>query len=192
MIYEEETETIHYINGYPRIKGDKMDLAKFWRVIETVINELEDSEHCHFGYGLYGWLITLSEEEVLIFTHILRELRNKARTQDIWEAANIIIDGCSDQKFTDFLNWIISWGENAYKEILKNPDNLVYITYERKVTDEYIVTYTDVIDVVAEQVYREMTGEEIPNEKKKKSSKKFKQNPRFPKLWAKFKEDPEA
>ena len=81
-------------------------------------------------------------------------------------------------------------GRNAYKEILKNPDNLVYITYERKVTDEYIVTYTDVIDVVAEQVYKEMTGGEIPNEKKNKSSKKFKQNPRFPKLWAKFKEDP--
>ena len=50
--------------------------------------------------------------------------RNKANFPKMVAAACIINDGSSDDRFTDFRNWLIIQGYDAYRQALIDPDNL--------------------------------------------------------------------
>lgn len=50
--------------------------------------------------------------------------RNKANFPKMVAAACIINDGSSDDRFTDFRNWLIMQGYDAYRQALIDPDNL--------------------------------------------------------------------
>ena len=73
---------------------------------------------------LYTELIKLPQDELLGFDCVWQSYRNKANFPKMVAAACIINDGSSDDRFTDFRNWLIMQGYDAYRQTLIDPDNL--------------------------------------------------------------------
>ena len=73
---------------------------------------------------LYTELIKLPQDELLGFDCAWQSYRNKANFPRMVAAACIINDGSSDDRFTDFRNWLIMQGYDAYRQALIDPDNL--------------------------------------------------------------------
>src|SRR5262249_53956418 len=69
-------------------------------------------------------------EEIVEFDKIFREYWIRAYTWDLWGAAYIIDGGCSDDGFMDFRGWLISEGEKAFENALKDPESLVRVVRE--------------------------------------------------------------
>jgi hypothetical protein len=190
------------------LDGKRMDENKFWKIFEAVKEETDGSEET-FGYSFHGWMTPLTTKDFSDFIDYLYLFRKHARSTDLWKAANIIIDGCSDDDFNNFLSWFLFMGRAAYEKALDDPDSLVdfvYKGYKRKFYE---------LDLIVEQVYEENTGEKISlgkmkvvgkDDSEKKSDnvdvtdvdslsnselKDSELQSKFPKLWAKFKEEPE-
>ena len=73
---------------------------------------------------LYTELINLPQDELLGFDCAWQSYRNQANFPKMVAAACIINDGSSDDRFTDFRNWLIMQGYDAYRQALIDPDNL--------------------------------------------------------------------
>ena len=43
---------------------------------------------------------------------------------NLWDAAHLIVQGCSDDWFEYFRAWLISMGREVYEQALQNPDSL--------------------------------------------------------------------
>ena len=73
---------------------------------------------------LYTELMKLPQDELLGFDCVWQSYRNKANFPKMVAAACIINDGSSDDRFTDFRNWLIMQGYDAYRQAMIDPDNL--------------------------------------------------------------------
>jgi hypothetical protein len=190
------------------LDGKRMDENKFWKIFEVVKEETNGSEE-GFGYSFCGWMTPLTTKDLSAFIDYLYLFRKHARTTDLWKAANIIIDDCSDDNFNNFLSWFLFMGREAYEKALDNPDSLVDFVY-KGYKREFCV-----LDFIVEDEYEEKTGEKISLGKMKAVGKyDSEEKPdnvdvadvdplsnseledselqsKFPALWAKFKEEPE-
>ena len=98
----------------------------------------------------------LSPKEIIDFDNIFTELFFEAYDWKLWAAAYIMNGGCSTDCFIDFRGWLIAQGEKVYLKALSDPDSLV----ELDKIDEDIEW--EGYDYLANTVYEEKTGEEIP------------------------------
>lgn len=99
------------------------------RTFATILNTLD-----RLGYGVewqclnskdFG--VPQSRNRVYIIGYLderWQSYRNKANFPKMVAAACIINDGSSDDRFTDFRNWLIMQGYDAYRQALIDPDNL--------------------------------------------------------------------
>ena len=53
----------------------------------------------------------------------------------MWGAAYVIEDGCSDDCFRDFRNYVISLGRASYSAALRNPDSLAAVAQDEEPAD---------------------------------------------------------
>lgn len=76
----------------------------------------------------------------------------------MWAAAFLINGGCSDDAFVDFKYWLLSLGEKAFFNSIKNPDTL--LTYLK--AKKRLVNYTNIdcpnIGSAAALAYHYRTG----------------------------------
>ncbi len=102
----------------------------------------------------------MESDEIIEFDRLLCQLLNESYTWELWGAAYIINDGCSDDGFDYFRAWLISQGREVFENANKNPDSLAGIEdLEENVEFEELL-------YAANRAYEKVTGEEmtlIPN-----------------------------
>ena len=101
-----------------------MTWKKFWSIIDRVRAKADMQDEASVNQFLYTELIKLPQDELLGFDCAWQSYRNKANFPKMVAAACVINDGSSDDRFTDFRNWLIMQGYDAYRQALIDPDNL--------------------------------------------------------------------
>jgi hypothetical protein len=94
--------------------------------------------------------------QIAEFESIRHRLDERAYTRDLWGAAYVIEDGCSDDCFRDFRAYLISLGQGPYDKAFANPDSLARIVQDAETGD------WENADDVARDAYQAVTGEDIP------------------------------
>ncbi len=122
----------------------------FWSIIDrTVSSNLEIQ-----AKSLGKILKTLPPDEITAFRATYDMLLDRSFRWDLWGAAYVINDGCSDDGFDYFRDWLISRGRRVYETALARPEDLA---------DEALPHDASFEDFryVAEEVYMDLTGAEI-------------------------------
>jgi hypothetical protein len=99
---------------------------------------------------------TLPAAQIADFGAIRRRLDAQAYTWDLWGAAYVIEDGCSDDCFRDFRAYLIALGRAPYQAALKDPDSLAPVVQDAEAGD------WENADDPAPEAYEDATGEELP------------------------------
>ena len=100
----------------------------------------------------------LPPEQIVDFQRIREGLDRQAYTWDIWGAAYVIEDGCSDDCFRDFRAYLISLGPGPYEAALRDPDSLAPVVEDAEEGD------WENADDVAPDAYESATGEDFPGD----------------------------
>jgi Protein of unknown function (DUF4240) len=101
-------------------------------------------------------LAQLSPQAIVQFAQIRQRLDRRAYTYDVWAAAYVIEDGCSDDCFRDFRGYLISLGRSAYMNALRDPDSLATVVEDAETGN------WENADNVAPDAYSSVTGGDFP------------------------------
>lgn len=98
-----------------------------------------------------GELLRMGPEQALNFGRIMHGYSSLAYKYGLWTAACVMLNGCSDDGFTDFRNWLIAQGKDVYLAALKDPDSLADVPV-------YGGGCFESLAYIGEKVYEELTG----------------------------------
>ena len=130
-----------------------MTEEEFWKLINRSRREIKDCEEQ--SGKLTELLARLEPKEIIDFHQHLYEREIEAYRYDIWAVAYLINGGCSDDGFVYFRGWLIAQGKEFFYAVLENPEYAA-----TKVKNEEVEC--EAIYYVAQDVYEEKTGEELP------------------------------
>lgn len=103
-----------------------MNKEQFWSLIDAV-NKESDQTQDGILLATQKKLLELSAREIIDFHNYLKLYMDLADTPNLVAAAVAINDGVSDDGFTDFWAWLVSLGEEKYRNALKKADSLAEI-----------------------------------------------------------------
>ena len=103
-----------------------MDEPQFWTLVESAKASAGASLDQR-PVALESLLLAQSLESIQSFQHRYDELLIRANRWDLWGAAYLMNDGCSDDGFRYFRDWLISEGRAAFEQALADPDCLAEI-----------------------------------------------------------------
>ena len=111
-----------------------MTLDQFWDIVEKVHTASggDMDRKCEL---LDAELRRLPLDEVLSFHAHFYDCQDRAYTWELWAAAYIIGDGCSDDKFSDFRSTLISMGRQTFERTLADPESLADMDYDPATAD---------------------------------------------------------
>jgi len=108
-----------------------MDKNKFWELIQESFKEGDENSDEQVEI-LINKLSELDCEDILKFAKIYQVYDDEAYKNKLWAAAYIMNGGCSDDCFDYFRGWLISKGEEAYLNALKDPDSLINLDIDEE------------------------------------------------------------
>jgi hypothetical protein len=132
-----------------------MDPARFWGLVADS-RTATDNDTGRQSELLEERLRRLEPAQIADFERIRHRLDRRAYTWDLWGAAYVIEDGCSDDCFRDFRGYLISLGPRVYEAALRNPDSLASVVQDAETGD------WENADDVAPDAYESVAGEDIP------------------------------
>jgi hypothetical protein len=141
----------------PGIAADSppMDDAAFWQLIADTRaaagNETDGQSDL-----LEQQLRRLPPKQIAQFARIRQRLDRRAYTYELWGAAYLIEDGCSDDCFRDFRGYLISLGRGPYEAALRDPDSLASVAQDAETGN------WENADDVAPDAYEGVADEDIP------------------------------
>ncbi len=140
-----------------------MSLDRFWEIIETArrgpdLAVRDVDEHYQV---LADLLSELPPEEIVCFRDLFNDRKIAAYDWDLWAAIYFMDDGCSDDGFADFCDWLISMGRRVYEDALADPDSLAGPFQDPEVGELY---FYEGFGSIAYDVYEKLTGSEIPSD----------------------------
>jgi hypothetical protein len=138
-------------NATPTQPGERA----FWRLIAET-RSAADNDTGRQSELLKDRLTRLSPQAIIEFERIRHRLDQRAYTWNIWGAASVIEDGCSDDCFRDFRGYLISLGRGPYEKALSNPDSLASVARDAESGD------WENADNVAPDAYSSATGGDFP------------------------------
>ncbi len=100
-----------------------MDENIFWQLIEAA-KASAGANHDARPAALEAQLNPLDLESLSAFQSRYEGYLIRANRWDLWGAAYLMNDGCSDDGFKYFRDWLISEGQSIYERALKDPDSL--------------------------------------------------------------------
>ena len=133
----------------------QMDEAAFWELIadtRAVAGNQTDGQ----SDLLEQRLRHLPPEQIAQFEQIRQGLDRQAYTYELWGAAYVIEDGCSDDCFRDFRGYLISLGRGPYESALRDPDSLAGVAQDAETGN------WENADDVAPDAYEGVADEDIP------------------------------
>jgi Protein of unknown function (DUF4240) len=101
-------------------------------------------------------LSQLPPQQIVDFARIRHRLDEQAYTWDLWGAAYVIEDGCSDDCFRDFRAYLISLGRAPFEAAMRDPDSLAPVVQDAEEGD------WENADNVAPDAYETAADEDIP------------------------------
>jgi Protein of unknown function (DUF4240) len=137
--------------------GAQMDEASFWDLTAQTRAEA-DNDTGRQSELLEERLRTLPPQQIVAFQRLRHRLDERAYTWDLWGAAYVIEDGCSDDCFRDFRAYLISLGHDTYEAALRDPDSLATVVQDAETGD------WENADSVAADAYENVAGEDLPAE----------------------------
>jgi hypothetical protein len=166
-----------------------MNQASFWQLIgETRAASGNDTGRQ--SELLKEQLAKLPGPSILQFDRIRHSFDLRAYSYDIWGAAYVMEDGCSDDCFRDFRGYLISLGRGPYEAALRNPDSLAAVAQDVETGN------WENADNPAPDAYASATGGDFPLDESDLSGtprgKPFDENNmaalanRYPRLYARF------
>jgi hypothetical protein len=132
-----------------------MNQGAFWGLISSARADA-DNDTERQSELLEERLSKLPPRQIVRFQQIRRQMDERAYTWDIWGAAYVIDDGCSDDCFRDFRAYLISLGPRAFAAAMRNPDSLAPIVQDAEEGD------WENADDVAPDAYQTATGDDFP------------------------------
>jgi Protein of unknown function (DUF4240) len=132
-----------------------MDPVRFWGLVAGS-RTAADNDTGRQSELLEERLRRLEPAQIADFERIRHRLDRRAYTWDLWGAAYVIEDGCSDDCFRDFRGYLISLGPRVYEAALRNPDSLASVVQDAETGD------WENADDVAPDAYESVAGEDIP------------------------------
>jgi Protein of unknown function (DUF4240) len=132
-----------------------MDEAAFWQLTAET-REAAGGDTEGQSELLEEKLSRLPGEQIAEFQRIRHRLDEQAYSWDLWGAAYVIEDGCSDDCFRDFRSYLISLGREPYEAALRDPDSLAPVVQDAETGD------WENADSVAGDAYESAVGEDIP------------------------------
>ncbi|MCE2030022.1 DUF4240 domain-containing protein [Sessilibacter corallicola] len=127
---------------------------QFWEIISKA-KSLSNNDIYLRPESLKQVLNKLSPVDIESFNVEYRQKLVETYRWDLWGAAYLINGGCSDDGFDYFRDFLISEGEQVYKQALENPDSLAELEYEDEIELE---DFRYAID----DAYTEKTGASLP------------------------------
>lgn len=85
----------------------KIDKDAFWDLIAQAKAQCGQDQDA-FAKWLEGRLTEMGPEQALNFDAIIHGYRDLAYKYGLWSAASILCDGCSNDGFIDFRDWLIA------------------------------------------------------------------------------------
>ena len=166
-----------------------MNIGEFWLIIEKSREGWEsnrpDGNHDRQLEALEKLLSRLPSEEVASFERHFQDLFYAAYRWDLWHAAFMVADGCSDDAFMDFRDWLISMGRSNYEAAVADVESVAEIAVAPGVGCVFFEGFGS----VAGEVYEKQTGKELrlnlthPAEPAGDRVPEAEFPTRFPKLW---------
>ena len=129
--------------------------AAFWQLIADTRQEA-GNDTGRQSELLEERLSRLPAQQIVDFARMRRGLDERLYSWDIWGAAYVIEDGCSDDCFRDFRAYVISLGRGPYEAALRDPDSLAAVAQDAEEGD------WENADDVAPDAYQSATGEDFP------------------------------
>ena len=131
-----------------------LDEAGFWNLVDDT-RDAADRDTGRASGLLEERLSKLPPQQIVAFQRLRHRMDERLYTWDLWGAAYVIEDGCSDDCFRDFRAYVISLGPKAYAAALRDPDALAPIVQDEEQGD------WENADSVAADAYESATGEDI-------------------------------
>ncbi|MBL1105982.1 DUF4240 domain-containing protein [Streptomyces sp. 5-8] len=136
-----------------------MDETEFWELIDAS-REAAESDPEEQAEVLVDRLIRMDPELVLDFARHFEARYNRAYRWDLWGAAWLLLDGCSDDAFDFFRCWLIGQGREVFEGALHEPDALAELLDE---FDEEIDGDGEELGYAADEAYEQLTGTVAPD-----------------------------
>lgn len=134
-----------------------MERSRFWEIIQKSKDYSKNDKEIQL-VELERILSLFKSDEIISFYRVFQDLMNESYHFDLWAAAYIINEGCTEDEFDYFRGWLISLGEDIYTNALKDPESLVDVMPE-SVNEK---TFFENIIYAAGRVYFRRLDEEIP------------------------------
>lgn len=134
-----------------------MERSRFWEIIQKSKDYSNNDMEVQL-VELERILCLFKSEEIISFYRVFQDLMNESYHFDLWAAAYIINDGCTEDEFDYFRGWLISQGETVFTNALADPESLVDVIPEK--SEEK--TFFENIIYAAGRVYFRRLDEEIP------------------------------
>ena len=99
-----------------------LDMDLYWQIIENSLasaDTLEVQEE-----NLIEELKGLTAEDIIGFRLRTEFFMFQSYSNELWCAASIMNDGCTDDGFQNFRLWLISQGKQIFTDAMMDPDNL--------------------------------------------------------------------
>ena len=135
-----------------------MDESEFWSIVESS-KAFSDGGFENYTESLAEQLSALSPEKIVAFQQILDDLRDRAYSWDLWGAAYIMGEGCSDDGFIDFRSWLVSMGRETYTRALSDPESLTDVVVGPDGEED---VFFEEFAYVPARVYEAKTGQRLP------------------------------
>ncbi|GAB1335245.1 DUF4240 domain-containing protein [Streptomyces sp. E-15] len=136
-----------------------MDETEFWELIDAT-REAAGGDPEEQADALVDRLLRLDPDMVLDFARHFEARYNRAYRWDLWGAAWLLLDGCSDDAFDYFRCWLIGQGREVFEGALHEPDALAGLLGE---FDEEIDGDGEELGYAADEAYEQLTGTVAPD-----------------------------
>ena len=132
-----------------------MNREAFWEVLDSAMSAA-GYDRAKLPAALREELLGLDEDDVLEFARHFHEARVEAFRWELWAAAWVAGGGASEEDFSDFRDWLVSLGREAFDDALHDPQRLL----DHADPAELREPFDSEIGRVAADAYAELTGEE--------------------------------
>ena len=131
-----------------------LDENLYWSIVDYSLKHASNQQEQE--QVLVKEISQLSPKQMIGFRLRTDKLLYDTYNSEMWCAGFIMNDGCSDDGFEYFRNWIISRGKTVYYKAKENPDNLVTETDPRLDMYDFESFW-----FVAFEAFKQQTGQEL-------------------------------
>jgi hypothetical protein len=106
-----------------------MTLERFWQLIDETRNT--SKRLVEMPQALIEILCRLDEHQIVDFWSHHLDCLHRSYDARLWLAAVLLVNGCGDDKFSDFRDCLIAQGKDRFEAAIKDPDSLGDLERER-------------------------------------------------------------